>query len=370
MIQWLYTPFLVFLLSYQALLAHKIDSMEFALKGEGTQWILESEIDISYMLPEFRNEDDTPPLTRTELSHASEVRWAGLLSQIEETLKRLLHLEFAGQDLDYQIIFPNFSLNEVLLPDDPEDTALILTHLTLNLPEEDGQLIAHWKDDMEAQLIITRGEREPLVALTGDRLVLFQLNEGSRQEEATSVSFFKWLKSGFHHVIPLGLDHILFILGLFFAHPKLKPILWQSLLFTIAHSVTLVLTVTGWLSFPSTYIELLIALSIAWIGLENLWIKKVGRARYLLVFFFGLLHGLGFASVLGELLSENPKDLHLLPLAAFNIGVEFAQVSLLLAAWLLFIPLRNLQTRIQFYGSLLIAIAGIFWCLERSGLIT
>ena len=147
----------------------------------------------------------------------------------------------------------------------------------------------------------------------------------------------------------------------------LKKLLLLPLLFTLAHSITLTCAVMGWLNFPTTYVEIIIAASIAWIGIENLWLKKVGRKRILLVFAFGLIHGLGFASVLGDILVNVPADKQVLPLVGFNIGVEIAQVTILLVAWLLLRPFRPSEKRIQFVGSILIAAAGIFWMIERIG---
>ncbi len=161
------------------------------------------------------------------------------------------------------------------------------------------------------------------------------VDESGKSTEEREVGLFPWIKSGFAHVIPLGADHILFILGIFLLCPRLKSLLGQSLLFTLAHSITLTMAVKGWLSFNTTHIEILIATSIAWIGIENLWLKKVGRRRIILILAFGLLHGLGFASVLGEILESVDSSRHILPLVGFNIGVEIAQVAILGVAWML-----------------------------------
>jgi hypothetical protein len=112
-------------------------------------------------------------------------------------------------------------------------------------------------------------------------------------------------------------------------------------------------------------VEHLIALSIAWIGIENLWIRKLCRQRLIFVFGFGLLHGLGFASVLKAKLEGVPRDGLLGPLLGFNVGVELAQIGVLGLAWILLWPLRGYLKQVQKYGSILIAVAGLAWLVQR-----
>ena len=110
--------------------------------------------------------------------------------------------------------------------------------------------------------------------------------------------FLIFTKSGFEHIIPKGLDHILFVLGLFFSCLQFRSLLLQVTAFTIAHSITLLLAGLGLIQIPGSIIEPLIALSIVWIAIENCISKEPSRWRFLVVFIFGLLHGIGFASVL------------------------------------------------------------------------
>ena len=119
-------------------------------------------------------------------------------------------------------------------------------------------------------------------------------------------TIIEYVVIGFEHILPKGLDHILFILGLFFFTTTFKPLFWQITMFTVAHSITLGLAINGIVNLPANTVEPLIALSIAYIGVENVFSKSLKNHRLLLVFLFGLLHGLGFASVLAEFgLPEN-----------------------------------------------------------------
>src|SRR5438874_2016251 len=142
-----------------------------------------------------------------------------------------------------------------------------------------------------------------------------------------------YLKLGYEHILPLGFDHILFVLSLFLLSPKLKSIVWQSTAFTVAHSVTLGLAMYGVISPPSSVIEPLISLSIMFVALENIFSPKLKPTRIGLVFLFGLVHGLGFASSLGQM--GLPQNAYLTSLLLFNLGVEFGQLTVILLAFFL-----------------------------------
>ena len=141
-----------------------------------------------------------------------------------------------------------------------------------------------------------------------------------------------YLTAGFEHILPMGLDHILFILGLYLFSTHIRPLLWQVTMFTLAHTITLGLAMYGLVQLPPSIVEPLIALSIAYVGIENIWHRKLANSRLALVFAFGLLHGMGFASVLSEF--GMPDDAFAVALISFNIGVEFGQLAIILAAWL------------------------------------
>jgi len=197
----------------------------------------------------------------------------------------------------------------------------------------------------------------------------------SLTEVFTQASFFQivrtYLVSGFEHILPKGLDHILFILGIFLLSIRIKPLLWQVTMFTIAHTITLGLSMNGVLNLPANIVEPLIALSIAYIGIENILTPNLHKSRLLIVFVFGLLHGLGFASVLSDF--GLPDNNFATALICFNIGVEIAQLSIILLAYFFIANLLRRQlAHEQYYrryivipGSLLIAVTGLFWTYER-----
>ncbi len=182
---------------------------------------------------------------------------------------------------------------------------------------------------------------------------------------ATAVEYM-WL--GITHIVPKGLDHMLFVLGIFLLNQRLRPVLWQVSAFTIAHSITLALSIYGFVTLRSSIVEPLIAASIAYVAVENLFRSELKRRRIVLVFACGLLHGLGFAGVLGEL--ALPSGEFATALVAFNLGVELGQLTVIGAAFLLVgwqcgdrVWYRQ---RIVIPASLAIAGMAIYWTFERA----
>lgn len=173
---------------------------------------------------------------------------------------------------------------------------------------------------------------------------------------------------GFEHIIPKGLDHILFVVGLFLLSTKLAPLLWQITSFTLAHTITLALGMLGLVTIPAYIVEPLIAASIVYICVENLFMDHLSRWRPIVIFAFGLLHGLGFASVLTEVgLSQN----HFIAgLIAFNVGVELGQLSVILLCFLAvgfwFRSKSWYRPAVILPGSIIIAAIGAYWFLERT----
>ena len=352
--------------------AHQVDTVELELLQTDEKWKLEGLLDIAYMMPESRGVEDAPPLFRKDVMAAAPETHARYARVAEETMRKLLKLDYNGKELKWDIRFPEFEKSPLVLPPEEGGWALMKVEITTPALPGPGNFSAFWKDDLQSDLyiIFEEGTNMPTVfpISSGMSAVLLKVPEGQNKLNATptrAAQTENWIISGFRHVVPLGLDHLLFILGLFLLAPQLKPLLGQSLLFTLAHSITLALAVFGMISLPSRPVEILIAASIAWIGIENLLVRKLKPSRLYLVFGFGLLHGLGFAGVLLEKLG-NLKGADLaLPLIGFNIGVELAQLTVLAIAALILWSLRKWTDKIQLGGSVLIASAGLFWMFER-----
>lgn len=177
----------------------------------------------------------------------------------------------------------------------------------------------------------------------------------------------QYLILGFTHIVPKGLDHILFVLGIFLLSTRLRPVLTQVTAFTIAHSITLGLTIYGLVHVSSRIVEPMIALSIAYVAIENLTTSELKPWRVAIVFAFGLLHGMGFAGVLSEL--GLPRREFLTALLTFNIGVEAGQLAVIGAAYLLVAwwaqRRRWYRQRVVIPASAAIAAMGVFWTVQR-----
>ncbi|MEO6037865.1 MAG: HupE/UreJ family protein [Saprospiraceae bacterium] len=183
----------------------------------------------------------------------------------------------------------------------------------------------------------------------------------------TGVGWF-YLQLGFTHIIPLGLDHILFVLSIFFLSPKLSTVIWQASAFTVAHSITLGLAMYGYIKPLPSVIEPIIALSIFFVAMENILVRELKPSRIVIVFLFGLVHGMGFASALTAL-GLPPSD-YLLSLLSFNVGVELGQITVILAAyWLIgrwFSDKPWYRKRVVTPVSAMIALIALYWTIERT----
>lgn len=172
---------------------------------------------------------------------------------------------------------------------------------------------------------------------------------------------------GFSHIVPKGLDHVLFILGLFLLTPRVRALLLQVSVFTMAHTVTLAATTLGVLSPPASMIEPMIALSIVFVAVENVLRTNVSRWRLGLVFVFGLLHGMGFGGILTTM--NLPRESLVTTLVSFNVGVELAQIAILVgAAAIVRLSAVEPSAYRRFVvrpASLAIAAVGLVWAIER-----
>ncbi len=180
-----------------------------------------------------------------------------------------------------------------------------------------------------------------------------------------------YIKIGVQHILPGGTDHILFVLALFLASERLRSLIIQISAFTVAHTATLGLAAAGVIQPPASIVEPLIALSIAFVAIENLFFRDISKWRPLIVFGFGLFHGLGFAGFIREV--GLPPGQFWSSLIGFNLGVEFGQLAVVLAAALISIPVKaalsptnySYRAIVVIPASVLIAAIGLWWAAAR-----
>ncbi len=250
------------------------------------------------------------------------------------------------------------------------------------VPMDAQAVVVTWPRGGGAMVLRQQGVDAPFTGYLsgGDSSDQIALRGGGTQ--SWGAAFASYVPVGFDHILPKGLDHILFVLGLFLLSTRLGPLLWQVTAFTLAHTVTLALGALGLVTIPGSIVEPIIAASIVYVAVENLFSTGLNRWRPLVVFGFGLLHGLGFASVLADF--GLPDGQFIPALIGFNVGVEIGQLVVIgLAACLIWLATRAANiakpegeaSAVQSYpvmfravsitGSLLIALIGMWWVVER-----
>lgn len=272
-------------------------------------------------------------------------------------------------------------------------TRSLLRHVTL---EFDGQAAkpavqpAHVNDAGQATISLTgvapAGARAvtwssslvygsyPLaVRAPGGREVVLWLQARERSEPIALAgpdharAIWRGVSLGFTHILPNGIDHILFVVGLFLLSAKPVQLLAQVSAFTLAHSITLGLSLYGVFSLSPRVVEPMIALSVAYVGVENLMTSKLQPWRVVIVFCFGLLHGLGFAEALASLHLSRPEMLS--TLISFNAGVEGGQLTVIaIAAIAMVITARaraEWRRPVAVLSSGAIGLIGLVWTIQR-----
>lgn len=239
--------------------------------------------------------------------------------------------------------------------------------LSAPLPEDAVTVEIGWAAQFGALVLRQSGVEEPYDGFLEAGAMSPPIRLSGGDSMTVWQAFTSYIPVGFDHIVPKGLDHILFVLGLFFLSARLGPLLWQVSAFTVAHTVTLALGALGYVNIPGTIVEPIIAASIVFVAVENIISQGLSRWRPAIVFVFGLLHGLGFASVLGEF--GLPEGGFVPALVGFNIGVELGQLFVIAVAFLSvglwFGNKPWYRARIAIPASSAIAAVGAWWFVER-----
>ena len=247
--------------------------------------------------------------------------------------------------------------------------ALLLSVCGLGFAHPEDELCHAGPGVIDPQLcaLLAEMDRTEGAVVQDKLLVVFEAERGFMANLA------RYVRVGLDHILPGGLDHILFVVALFLAAQNLRSLIWLITAFTFAHSVTLALAATGIMVLPPSIVEPLIAFTIAFVAIENLFDSPTGKWRTFIVFAFGLIHGLGFAGFFGEL--GLPEGLFFSSLIGFNLGVEAGQGAVIgitamvagLANWLL--RTLAMPNAYQYFitrpTSALIGLIGLYWGCER-----
>jgi hypothetical protein len=263
-----------------------------------------------------------------------------------------------------------FELKAILAADSTTKTIKLFSQGQLPQKSNNAALIF---SPILGDVLLTVSRSEKSLVLSGQNSHHFSIDDikgGVRKLSTTEIKLLnivEYIYQGFVHILPQGLDHILFVLALFLLATKTSTLLWQVSAFTLAHTITLALGIFGIINLPSSIVEPLIALSIAYVAIENIFYHKLTKWRLPIIFAFGLLHGLGFAAVLVEL--GLPKSEYVSSLISFNIGVELGQITVVALALLATRWFANKPQYRQYVViplSALIAVIAIYWFIERT----
>lgn len=342
--------------------AHVVTQISADWKG-GDPWELEVLFDAGYAVPELRGDAQAAAPTRDWLVGLGEAGWAPLRREAERYLRECLAIWSGGRAVDWQVRFIDFDTSPPDFPTLLNDGAYFRMRV-IGTPLENGARV-EWEQGERPSLVLRLpGENAGYLTLApGESAPLPSAGVAGNGRPPWQESF----RQGFLHVLPLGLDHVLFVMGLFFYQRKWRPLLAQSLAFTLAHTVTLGLAAAGLVRVGGNWVEPLIALSLTVVALENLRKAKQSRPwlRLGVVFGFGLIHGLGFAGALSAWIQ--PGEGFLTSLVFANLGVEAAQAVLLAVAWILTMGWHRSAPyqSVRIAACVMIAATGAWWACER-----
>ena len=327
--------------------------------------IANAEFLIAGISPNVRNTNDSPKAAQYDALRALSA------DALTQRFREFAPTWLAGIDIlfDGQRVQPKMDRIKARAPGNLSRSRLTTIYLTGKIPPR--ALLFRWRYAAKFGSVVLR------VKQVGDeKMIAYWLKNGTASKpipisgaigSGTFANFIIYTSLGFTHIVPLGIDHILFVLGLYLLSTRIKPLLIQVTTFTVAHSITLGLGLFGVVQLSPAIVEPLIAASIVFVALENLMTDKLTVWRPYVVFAFGLVHGLGFAGVLREIGLARAD--FVTGLVAFNVGVEFGQLAVITAAFFVTgLWFRNrpwYRDWIVKPSSLGIGAMGAFWFVQR-----
>ena len=289
-----------------------------------------------------------------------------LTSQYDFEIKKLLNkIYLISSEKNYDLILTNINIPEV-------GNQNIIRNTTIefdikNLQNEN--LRFYWEKELGPIIFrVNSVDNEDLYSAfveTGKKSDWF--NPSFKIEGNLIDNIKTYIEIGFTHILPKGLDHILFVLALFLLSSKFKPLILQVSLFTLSHTITLFLGALNIINISPQIVEPIIALSICFVAIENLFTDNLRKLRPYIIFMFGLLHGLGFAGIINEIGVSD--SLFFVSLISFNVGVELGQIAVIILSYifiaLLFQKKKWYRDRVTKPLSILIAFVGFYWFVQR-----
>ena len=290
-----------------------------------------------------------------------------LLQSLEPTFRQRVKIAFDGAEVRPAIAY------SIEPPVDATSATAAILHLTGEIPADARNFTwtFGWTFASYAVTIRRAAADNPATQWLegGQSSAPFALASPAKPVSRPATALL-YLKLGFTHIVPLGLDHMLFVLGIYLLSGRARSVLLQVSAFTVAHSITLGLSMYGLVNVPPRIVEPMIAISIAYVAIENIFLSELKSWRVALVFAFGLLHGMGFAGALKEL--GLPRSEFVTALLTFNLGVEAGQLAVIGTAFLLvgcYCSKRAwYRSRIVVPASATIACTAVYWTVQRFSL--
>jgi hydrogenase/urease accessory protein HupE len=361
---------LMILLSAPAAIAHEMRPAIAEVEFQPNYFLITFEVNLEAILAEIGpgHEDTDESANANIYNQYRELEPVELDSVFRKQADKFLRkLTVLVNDQDTESHLSSVVVSEVGDIELPRDSAVTVGG---SLPPGSTDFIFGWDASLGPIVIRTKDNQEngySAYLLDGQTSDSIPTTGAAPKQSAWSV-FANYIAVGFEHIVPLGLDHILFVVGLFLLSATIRPLVTQITCFTLAHTLTLALGLFGVLTVPASVVEPLIAISIVYVAVENILFRGMTKWRPVLVFAFGLLHGLGFAGVLSEF--GLPKGNYVAGLLGFNLGVEFGQLAVIAVCfatvgfWFGNKPWYRKAVIIP--GSLAIAAMGMYWVIERT----
>lgn len=326
---------------------------------------LNLEAAIAGVSPAHQDTSDSPNAQRYDALRA--LPPAGLMTRFREF--EATYLAGITVEVDGRRVIPRIDALDVPEVGDTKLARISRVRLAGELPAEARELRFAYAAELGSAVLRLPGSGDEVVAVwlkDGATSEPYVIGVGMREKTRAEVAV-QYTGLGFTHILPYGLDHILFVLGLFLLSVRWRPLLIQVTAFTVAHTITLALTIYGVFSLPPTIVEPLIAASIVYVAVENIATGRLHAWRPFVVFGFGLLHGMGFAGVLTEI--GLPRAEFLTGLITFNVGVELGQLAVISLAYFAvgywFKDRPWYRARVVVPASAAIALVGVYWTVER-----
>ncbi|MFC5050726.1 HupE/UreJ family protein [Rubritalea spongiae] len=345
--------------------AHIVEQLFVDVTTDEKQWNATVRFDAGIALPEMRADKQALQPRRQWLLEQSTTEQAMFRKEAEKYLRSCLIFSDGNKAIEWTAQYPEWQSSPPQFRNPFTDLGFAYFDIVMNGPLPQQKLNVTVTDGDHPDFVFANGENL-LTVEPAQSIVIWQTLQN---KPSSSQSFWNFVHYGYRHVLPQGWDHVLFIAALCCLSFKWRPLLAQSLIFTLGHSITMALSITNVLPTLSPnrlqWVEIGIAATIVYIAIENVISQKMRVHRLATIFLFGLIHGLGFAAVLGNTIRTT--DQITTPLIAANLGVELGQITVIAIVFLILFWFRQKTyfPKVLKATSCAIALTGSYWIFER-----